>query len=194
MPSEKWTLQSCTGEPERVPSIRPEYGWEEWSAIDCLLLKGFQDVQVFHTRLSPSFITALIHGEQAVLVSLYKTFLSPLYADIIYRALDRNLCDEDQDEFIDILARAKSHTVPSAAKMKDVILDACHMLIQSLRYDLDAMASTYRTGLQKLLQSVASVLQLYIHDETYLSPKKVISLIESAPTTPGEKQAAQYLK
>ena len=59
-------LLTTSDETDRVPTIHPDFGLEEWSAVGRIIAKGFKDVRVFPTRLSPACVIALVHGERAV--------------------------------------------------------------------------------------------------------------------------------
>ena len=119
-------------------------------------------MRVFPTRLSPPFVIALIHGEQAVtsdlLMACFKRYVSPLDADVIDKAVEGKLEDEDHDDLIDILSRAECHALPSGENMTETVLSAAHKeLIQVPKYALDAMASTTARRVLKLINQTPQI-------------------------------------
>ena len=190
-------LTSTSVETERVPSIFPEFGFEQWAAVGRILSKGFQDHRLFPTRLSPAFIAALVHGEHAVpphmLMEAYKAYVSPLDGEIICKAIRGEMDNDDRDDLFDILARADCHSIPSGDNMRETILKAAHKeLVQTPKYALDAMAVTAQESLQLLLPNIESIRALY--EEAKPAPRKVIRLINATPTSRGEEQALGFLK
>ena len=189
---------SACGEEERVPTLFPEYGLEEWRAVGRILLKGYKDCGVYPLRLSLAFSASLILGEAAVLPDVllqsFRMYLSCSDRDIINRALSGQvLSEDDSDDFLDLLSKVDCKSIPQGADTYPTILRMAHKeLIQEPKYALEAMADTARDGLAKMLSDVEKIQTMY--DAKKPTARKVIRLLQCTPSNKEESNALAYLK
>ena len=187
----------CSGEATRAPLMIPEYGPPQWEAIGRILVKGFKDVRVFPSRLSQAFVVALIHGEAALtqekLLESYMVYVSDFDREILEKAWNGAMEDDDEEYLLDILSRAGSRNVPNDVGMHKAILKAAHkQLIMDTNYGLVWMVLTARLPLMQELPTVKAIEKLY--DNMKPTPRKVIALINSTPQNQEQHQALSFLK
>lgn len=189
---------SACGEDERVPSIFPEYGQDEWQAVGRILLKGYTDCGIYPLQLSQAFSVAVIHGELNVssdmLVESFRMYLSETDRKVVDKALSGQVLDEDdQDDFLDLLSHVDCKSIPKAEEMRHTVLRMAHKeLIQEPKYALDAIAGAARDQLQLLLPDVQTVQEMY--NSKTPTVRKVIKLLDCAPINKEQTDALGYLK
>ena len=139
----------------------------------------------------------MVHGDNSVdnhiLMESYRNYLGPTDAEIIDKALNNNLTEEDRDDLLNILSRAECHTIPSNDEMKDALRAMAHKeLIQSSKYALDILAKVAKRGLLLLLPTVTHVLDMY--EAKKPSIKKVLKLLECEPVDRPQKKKLGFMK
>ncbi|XP_073808037.1 uncharacterized protein isoform X2 [Danio rerio] len=188
---------TAEGEEFRVPSLSPKWQEEEWKSMGRILLKGFQDHGYFPCRLSPVFTVALIFGENQVsnemLFDSLLFYLSQSDRDLVTRALNEDLSDEDRDELLDLMDRLDVSVLPTTENLKGLLLKVAHkQLIQKPAYAAEKMSSVASHFLKEAFQSPKDVLKMY--EEKKPTTRKLLKLFSASPTTQAEKQSFRFLQ
>ena len=91
---------STLGERERVPTLRHDFQYSEWSAIGGILTKGYLDLGYFPYMLSQAFLVSVIFGENAVpeetLLKSFHNYIAKDEEEVIAKALKGNLDVNDR--------------------------------------------------------------------------------------------------
>ena len=110
-------LTSMSGESQRIPSLIPEYGREEWAAVGRIVVKGYIDHGFFPTQLASAVVVALINGLEAVppeiLMDSFLAFIPESERIVVKKALAGDLLDKDEeDDLQDLFSRVESRSIP----------------------------------------------------------------------------------
>lgn len=196
---DEFMKSSTKGELERIPLVKPAMQKDEWEAVGRIMAKGFIDNDLFPLKLSKVFTLATVYGEDAItsddmLVSLMH-YVAPIEKDAIQKALDGNLDDEDDyDDFVEVLTRLGSKTIPKGDQVKPTILRVAQKeLIQTSKYALDAISSIAKDILCTKLPTPQSIREMY--ERKSPTNRRVLKLLEPQELScEQEDRCFSYLK
>lgn len=171
----------------RVPVLSTKRKAEEWKCIG--RIKGFQDY--FPCRLAQAFTVALLFGEQSVTPDLlfesFLLYLSKEDRDLVNKALQEDLDDEEKDELTDLLDRMGVQSVPTKLKLKATLLSVAHkLIIQQPKYALDKLSEVVGPAFRKVVCSLDNIQQIY--EKVKPTTRKVLKLLDASPSTQPEHQ------
>ncbi|PIK45973.1 hypothetical protein BSL78_17181 [Apostichopus japonicus] len=184
-----------------VPCITVQYCREEWLAVGHILVKGYKDHKIFPIRLNINFLTAMLLGEEMVTDDM---LLSSLYSyspedvkDMLVRARDNPLDDDDQTDLIEFLADSGwNSAIPNSgnhAHFDKCLLQIAHkILIQTSKYPLVCMADVTRRYLRPDFTDVSSIQSLV--KEIAPTNRKVLKLLKANVNSAREQKVFQLLK
>lgn len=185
------------GEDFRVPALNPQWQVEEWKSVGKILVKGLLDHNIFPLNFAPAYVTALLFGEHSIsektLLDSFLLYLSKSERDLAKVAIERKLSADENEDFLDMLDRLGSKTIPTFENMQEELLKMAHKeLIQKPKYALEKMAEVCRNEIIVQIPSEVDLLEMY--ESKRPSVRKVLKMISSNPQTPAENQCLQYFK
>lgn len=117
------------GQDMRVPVLSSKRKAEEWKSIGRIMLKGFQDYGYFPCRLAQAFTVALLFGEQSVTPDLlfesFLLYLSKEDRDLVNKALQEDLDDEEKDELTDFFRPHGGPVSPNETETESYTFKYC---------------------------------------------------------------------
>lgn len=191
---------SCTiGEQERVPVVRHDFQVAEWKAIARILVKGYKEVKFFPIKLNRVFMFAVLFNESQLndelLIESFLSYISKDERDLINVVLKIDeLSEEQQEEWIDFLDRFGCRRIPKDDERVTVILELAHKeMIQVAKY----IICSWKEPCKELVScagftSGLELMEFYSNKKPTV--KKVLGLIEAAPSTNPERDVLSYLK
>lgn len=131
----------------KVPILSARRREEEWKSVGRILVKGFRDHGYYPCQ--QAFTVALILGEKYVTSDLlfdsFLCYLSNEEMDLVRKALQEDLDDEEEADLIDFLDRMGSTTSPTKDNLKSTLLSIGHkLIIQQPKYALVKMSLSHR--------------------------------------------------
>lgn len=195
-------FDSCTiGETERIPCLRHDFQCQEWGAVGRIIVRGFKDLGFFPYRLSSCVVATALFGEgdvtQDMLLESLKGYVAEDEKQLIQAAINCELTEEQQDEWIDLLDRFSVRRIPPNNKddIQAVLVEVAHKeLVQATKY----ISDSWKKPLEQLrnlkeFKSIDAIHQLY--DKVRPTNKKVLELIKEAiPNTSADREALNYLR
>lgn len=133
----------------KVPMLSARRREEEWKSVGRILVKGFLDHGYYPCQLAQAFTLALILGEKYVTSDLlfdsFLCYLSNEEMDLVRKALQEDLDDEEEADLIDFLDCMGSTTIPTKDNLKSTLLSIGHkLIIQQPKYVLVKMSLSHR--------------------------------------------------
>ncbi|KAJ8032736.1 hypothetical protein HOLleu_22765 [Holothuria leucospilota] len=184
-----------------VPCVTVQYCRKEWLAVGHILVKGYMDHRIFPVRLNLTFLTVMPLGEKAVsedliLSSLY-SYLSEDVKDLLTRARNNDLKDDEEGELVQFLADSGwTSTIPNYVNKTDFdkcLLQIGHkILIQTSKYPLVCIADVTRRHLSHKISDVDSIKSLV--KELTPTTRKVLKLFQAEINSCREQNAFDLLK
>lgn len=180
-----------------MPALNPQWQVEEWKSVGRILVKGLLDHNIFPLNFAPAYVTALLFGEHSIsektLLDSFLLYLSKSERDLAKVAIERKLSADENEDFLDMLDRLGSKTIPTFENMQEELLKMAHKeLIQKPKYALEKMAEVCRNEIIVQIPSEVDLLEMY--ESKRPSVRKVLKMISSNPQTPAENQCLQYFK
>uniref|UniRef100_A0A8W8MHV8 HECT domain-containing protein n=1 Tax=Magallana gigas TaxID=29159 RepID=A0A8W8MHV8_MAGGI len=172
------------GEDFRVPALNPQWQVEEWKSVGRILVKGLLDHNIFPLNFAPAYVTALLFGEHSIsektLLDSFLLYLSKSERDLAKVAIERKLSADENEDFLDMLDRLGSKTIPTFENMQEELLKMAHKeLIQKPKYALEKMAEVCRNEIIVQIPSEVDLLEMY--ESKRPSVRKVLKMISSNP-------------
>ncbi|KAJ8043440.1 hypothetical protein HOLleu_10520 [Holothuria leucospilota] len=184
-----------------VPCVTVQYCREEWLAVGHILVKGYKDHSIFPIRLNLTFLTVMLPGKKAVsedflLSSLY-SYLSEDVKDLLTRAGNNDLEDDDESELVQFLADSGwTSTIPNYVNktgFDKCLLQIRHkILIQTSKYPLVCLADVTRKHMGHNFSDVES-LKTLVKDLTPTT-RKVLKIFPGRLNSAREQNAFDLLK
>lgn len=149
------------------------------------------------SALAQAFTVALLFGEQSVTPDLlfesFLLYLSKEDRDLVNKALQEDLDDEEKDELTDFLDRMGVQSVPTKMKLKATLLSIAHkLIIQQPKYALDKLSEVVVPAFRKVVCSLDNIQQIY--EKVKPTTRKVLKLLDASPSTQPEHQSFRYLQ
>lgn len=115
---------------------------EEWKYVGRILVNGLLDHNIFPLNFTPAYVTALLFGEHSIseknLLDSFLLYLSKSECDLAKVAIERKLSADENEDFLDMLDRLGSKTIPTFENIQEELLKMAHKeLIQKPKYALE---------------------------------------------------------
>ncbi|KAF3834148.1 hypothetical protein F7725_025352 [Dissostichus mawsoni] len=187
-------LETCEGEAERVPRLRPDFCEAEWQAVGRIWVKGLLDHGVMPVRLSKAFILACNHGVDSVDVDILMTsflnYLSPVERSAVEKALQGTMEESDEEDLLDLFTRMGSHFLPAKNNMEPAIETMAHKaILQEPKYIVDCFL-TPMSLVQLKLPDKDSVLSLY--EKKKATGRRVSQLFETTNVVLSQREQTTF--
>lgn len=118
--------QCTTGSRAKVPYLRHDFSYEEWSAVGRIIVLGWTQCKYFPVQLALPFMESVtIRRPTCDLIDSFLMFLPEEEADIISSAL-KDYESIDQDDLFDVLSNYNCRNVPSKGKLEKIIMELAH--------------------------------------------------------------------
>jgi len=159
-------LEQCEGEDERAPRLQPDYSEKTWQALGRVWLKGYLDHKIIPIRLSTAFLVACCQGLGSVdeeLLLSFARFLSENECAVLEKALQRNIDETVEEDFLDVFSRMGSHCLPSKDNVRAVILTMAHKaLLPEPKFIIDCFHSSIHNAVSTFItkESVMELLRI----------------------------------
>ncbi|XP_034080790.1 uncharacterized protein LOC117551840 [Gymnodraco acuticeps] len=187
-------LETCEGEAERVPRLRPDFCEAEWQAVGQIWVKRLLDHGVMPVRLSKAFIVACIHGVHSVDVDIlmisFLNYLSPVERSAVEKALQGTMEESDDEDLLDLFTRMGSHFLPAKNNMEPAIETMAHKaILQEPKYIVDCFL-TPMSLVQLQLPDKDSVLSLYENKKA--TGRRVSQLFETTNVVLSQREQTTF--
>lgn len=183
------------GEEERVSFIRHDYNRDKWQSVARILVKGFTESSYFPLRLCKVFMGCALNDESLVtvpmLLSSFKSYISKNEAEIVEKALSKELAADDPD-LLDFLSNFDCRRVVTPDNIEDIIVELAHKeLIQKPKYVSDCWSEVL-SKLKLYFPTIEDLIAFYQSHEP--TNTKVVSMLQADVCSDAEREAFNHLK
>ena len=159
----------ATGDTEKVPYLRHEFGATEWAAIARIIVKGYNDVGYYPITINKAFMVSCVFGEQAVseemLLRSFLNFITYEERETVKCSLSKDILDLDEggtdEDIMEILSNFNCKRLARNGKeLKELLTEVAHKeLIQTPCYIREAFETVFLYA--KFIKDVDEMEQIY---------------------------------